>query len=386
MNCCLPTPLNHWTTRHFLVNVSWSHRPPFNLLPCHVSPSTPAVNQCPPQVSPPPPPVPHLVAESQTLRSIVLRLVNVCSANQDTIPSFVDNVRTLRLEVSRSRPPLAHLLHPCRPAFVRRLQPTGAHQPVVGCHLSLADVLDVKILPTWIVQPVSATHIAPTLLLCLPDVPPSASPRTPSASHSDTDTPCVVTLSHHPPIRSPPYSNTAALNQLILSGPLDTAIFIATAADAHTILVSPRETTRVQCLGGSHCEPTQSRPSELCTVECAQCVDVGRRPPRRFPWFDVSLDASLSWCCLCARNPRSTPPATSKRPTLPIRRPNRWRWQGSRVPLSRIHHCSAHSRLYSHPMATCLWDCVCVCVLVVLRMLASMQSRELLSGKSWWLQ
>ena len=156
LNCCRqlnpPTPLNLWWTRQFFVNVSWHHCPPFNSL--QLIPSTHAVNQCPPNVSP----------------AALLRLVNACSANQDTVRSFLDEVRALSLDVARSRPTTTCDVHlgpsstPCRPSLSAASSPQSPHQPVVGCQLvpcrrsrcenPLLSLLPFPLLPplpTWIV-------------------------------------------------------------------------------------------------------------------------------------------------------------------------------------------------------------------------------------------
>ena len=194
---------------------------------CHVSrhqfwlPIFPAVNQCPP-VPPPPPPAPHPGAESQTTSH-------------------------------RGPPP------PPVPTFVRRLQPTVAHRHVVGCHLFHADVLCEN--PSHLDCPAGFcdAHCANTR--CRSALPPRRGrrrrprePRQPPLPSNDT--PPVVTPSHRPPVGSPPSPNTYRRSGSSEPTHLECAagycnFFLVTAADAHTIPVSSRETARVQCLGGA---------------------------------------------------------------------------------------------------------------------------------------
>ena len=127
LNCCHqfdpPTPLHHWTTGHFLVNVSWHNGPPFNL-PCNASrpppPSTSLQSMCrgSPHVSRPPLPSTNVLLmyrRSLQHNTRVLRLVNVCSQNQDHPFPSGRGFRALRHQVSRSRQPRLVTSHRGRP-------------------------------------------------------------------------------------------------------------------------------------------------------------------------------------------------------------------------------------------------------------------------------
>ena len=280
-------------------------------------PSQSSVSQDPPHVRPPRSSSSSHGSRVAEVLAIVSRLVYVCDANQDTIRSLVDEVRALCPEVSRTRPPpppLTPRRGPPPPPVSTRVCPPPpvavAHQLVVGCHLSHAVVLGVKIDPTRIVQPVSATRIGATLvaeMLCLAAVGISTHPVILASRVLSRRRSAV-------PFGSPPPTTRAAvpvaLHQAILSAPRDIAMSISTAADVRTIPASPKETARVEW------DPKRSSPSALCTVKCAPPVDVGYRRPRPFPWFDVSLVAALGSCCLCARTSRSTfHPSEATNPT-----------------------------------------------------------------------
>ena len=142
-------------------------------------------------------------------RSIVLGLVNVCSANQDTIRSLVDEVRALRLEVSRSRPPpplTSHRGPPPPPVSTRFCPPLPADSrppacgrlPPLPCRRAGCEN------PSHLDCNFGFCDVQCANTRCRSALPPRRGRREPRQPPlPSNDTPSVVTPSHRP-VESPP--------------------------------------------------------------------------------------------------------------------------------------------------------------------------------------